>query len=192
MKKEKMNFLYFIGYLFYRLLYRIIYRVECVGLENVPEYGGAIIASNHFSYADPPLVGASLKRPLHYMAKKELFRNVVIKKILLGVNAFPVKRGKMDLDALRSAIELLQNGKLLLLFPEGTRRKKDRKPRIKKGVGFLVKKTNSVVIPVKIINSDKIFRFAKLKVIFGKPLSFAQEADAKTISERVFNTIEDL
>ncbi|MBU0951854.1 MAG: 1-acyl-sn-glycerol-3-phosphate acyltransferase, partial [Elusimicrobia bacterium] len=93
--------LYLIGWIFYKSVYTLVFRVKISGVKNFPKKGGVLIASNHLSMADPPLVGSCLWRPIHYMAKKELFSSPVFGWILRKVNAFPVNRKGTDMGAIR-------------------------------------------------------------------------------------------
>ena len=165
--------LYRIGWAFYWIIYTIIWRRKVTGLENLPENTGYIIAANHKSFADPPLVGSSIIKPVHFMAKKELFSIPVFGWILKKVNAFPVDRSGSDQKAVRTAIKLLSSGKILLLFPQGGRRKdsgSEEYTKFRGGAGLLACWAKVPVVPCKIENSDKLFQLKKLKVTFFEPV----------------------
>ena len=129
---------------------RFLFRVRAYGLANLPKQGGALLLSNHQSFLDPPLVGASSTRRLSYMARDTLFRNPLFGALLRAVGVFPVKRGRPDKDSIRLAIERLVSGHLLLMFPEGTRTPDGRLQSFKGGFRFLVGKANVPVVPVAI------------------------------------------
>jgi 1-acyl-sn-glycerol-3-phosphate acyltransferase len=149
------------------------FRVE--GKENIPEKGGAIIASNHRSYIDPPVVGAAMPRELYFLAKRELFRNRVFGWLIFSVNAVPISRDKIDRKGLKGAIEILNQGNLLLVFPEGTRSRKDDFLEPKLGVGKLALEAGVPIVPTLVSNTrhflKNIFAGKKVKVSFGEPLN---------------------
>ena len=96
-----------------------IYRFEVIGAEKFPKEGGILLCSNHIDALDPPVVGINTPRPVNFMAKEELFKIPILKSLLPGVNAFPVKRGLSDRDALRKALKLLKDGEVVGLIPRG-------------------------------------------------------------------------
>ena len=170
--KERNPVLFRIGRFLFWLMFITIYRLKVEGLENVPETGGAIIAPNHMSLFDPPLAGAALlsKRPLNFMAKKELFDIPILGFLIKRTNAFPVKRGMQDMAAMRNAFKLLEDGCLLLMFPEGTRSKDGNLGKARAGAGMVACHSQVPLIPVKIENTGKMLKFKKIKVKFGKPI----------------------
>jgi len=141
-----------------------------IGAENIPASGGVIIAPNHASYGDPPLIGASMTRPLYFMAKKELFDVPVLGALIRRTNAFPVSRGRQDIASVRFAGELLKDGRPLLIFPEGTRSKTGSFGKARPGVAMIACHAQVPVVPVRIINSFYLGSFRPLTVIFGKPI----------------------
>ena len=100
---------------------RTVWRMRVSGRERVPRTGPLIVAANHVSYFDPPVLGCALPRPLHFMAKKELFAVPLLGAMIRLYNAFPVDRGRGDVGAIKRAVEALKAGNAVLLFPEGTR-----------------------------------------------------------------------
>jgi len=152
-------------------------RIKVYGLQNIPQTGGLIVASNHASYLDPPAVGAcvSQKRMSHFMARSTLFINPLMGAFLRRVGVIPLDRERGDLKAMRTAIQLLKNGAAVVLFPEGTRSLDGKLQPPKPGVGFLVAKGQSPVVPVYVHGSyeawSKQSRGLKRKpitVIFGR------------------------
>ncbi len=119
--KEKSSILFLTGRQIFRVMFSLFYRWHVDGVRNIPQSGGAVIAPNHIGFFDSTLIGSAAKRPVHFMAKKELFDIPVFGWIIKRTNAFPVKRGIQDITAVRNAFSLLKNGRLLLIFPEGTR-----------------------------------------------------------------------
>ena len=112
------------------------YRIMAVGVEHFPKEGGVLLCSNHIHNFDPLVVGVMAPRPVHYMAKAEIFKVPVIGNIVKGCNAFPVKRGLGDREALRTGLKLLKEGHVFGLFPEGTRSKNGKLGKGLSGVGF--------------------------------------------------------
>nr|WP_246942488.1 lysophospholipid acyltransferase family protein [Bacillus pinisoli] len=166
-----------------------IYRIEVIGAENIPTSGGVLICSNHIDNLDPPVVGISSPRPIHFMAKDELFRVPVLKNILPKINAFPVKRGMSDKQALRTGLQLLKDGKVLGLFPEGTRSKTGELGKGLAGAGFFALRTEAKVVPCAIVGPYQPFK--PLKVVFGKPIDFEQVKEQKGSAEDATDLIMD-
>lgn len=104
-----------------RLIYRVLFRLEAVGRENVPAEGGVLLCSNHISNLDPPTVGILLKRKVHFMAKAELFNVPVLGPLIGKLGAFPVKRGGVSKESIKLALNILRDGKVMGIFPEGSR-----------------------------------------------------------------------
>ena len=118
------------------LLFKTFWRLEIIGKENVPLSGGALLASNHVSYADPPLVAASVDRFIHFFAKEELFHMPIIGWFISQVNAFPVKRFEHDIGAFKKAQKLLTQGEEVVIFPEGRRSKTGELGKARAGLGM--------------------------------------------------------
>ncbi|MDN4074582.1 lysophospholipid acyltransferase family protein [Fictibacillus terranigra] len=171
-----------------------MYRIEIQGIENVPAEGGILLCSNHINNFDPPLVGVAAPRDVHFMAKAELFSMPVLKTILPMINAFPVKRGMSDKQALRNGLGILKEGKVLGLFPEGTRSKTGELGQGLAGAGFFALKSEAAVVPCAIKGEYK--RGKKITVSFGKPIDFTemrvQKASAKDATNLIMLNIEKL
>lgn len=131
------------------------YGYQVYGLENIPESGPAIVAGNHTSFLDPPLIGAAMKRPVSFMAKAELFKVPLLGQFLRAVNTFPVHRGAADRSAIRSALEVVGRGDILGLFPEGTRNHTEELLPPQKGVASIALRSNAPVIPVGITGTSR-------------------------------------
>ncbi|WP_261129148.1 1-acyl-sn-glycerol-3-phosphate acyltransferase [Bacillus sp. Marseille-Q3570] len=170
------------------------YKLKVIGLENVPKEDGVLICSNHISYLDPPLVGSSSGRTVHFMAKAELFNMPVLKGILPKIHAFPVRRGMSDKQALRKGLELLRNGKAVGLFPEGTRSKTGSIADGLAGAGFFALKTDAKVVPCAIIGPFKMFK--PVKIVYGTPIDFSelkeQKASAREATVKIMEEIREL
>jgi 1-acyl-sn-glycerol-3-phosphate acyltransferase len=131
-------------YKFCRGICRIVTSVMCdlkvYGLEHIPDEGGALIISNHESYLDPAVVGVQVRRPFSFMAKSELFEAPVFGRLISALGAFPVRQGKGDRAAIEETIRQLQTGRLLTIFPEGSRTEDGELLPIQKGVALIVKR----------------------------------------------------
>ncbi|NCQ26352.1 MAG: 1-acyl-sn-glycerol-3-phosphate acyltransferase, partial [Armatimonadetes bacterium] len=166
----------------WRALFRSLFRsmgLDLAGTENVPAQGPLIVASNHRSHADPPLVGVVLPRPVHYMAKRELFRVPILGSVIPRMGAFPVSRGHPDRRALRYALRLLSEGEAVVMFPEGTRSLDGRLREPELGVALIALKSRAPVLPVALQGSEHILpkhsvipHAHPLKVRVGPPLTF--------------------
>lgn len=173
--------LYFIGWSLFFIFFKLFLNVKVYGRENVPKKGAFIFVSNHMSYLDPPLLGTSVYRSLNYMARDTLFKRPRFGRIMRGIHAFPVKRGRSDFTAIREALRILAEGKPLVIFPEGTRSKDKFLRPAKPGIGFIVSKANVPVVPAYIEGSyDALprgpgtFRRRPVRVYIGKPVDFGK------------------
>ncbi len=154
-----------------RIIFAIVYDVHTVGRQNVPETSPLILASNHLSWTDVPLIPAFLKRRVVYMAKEETFkaRGGWLVRFL---GAFPVKRGEPDRQSLRTAEEQLKAGRILSIFPEGTRSKLHTLGQAHAGLGMIALRSGAPVLPVAIYGSEKSFTHfrPRITIIFGEPM----------------------
>ncbi|KHF40356.1 lysophospholipid acyltransferase family protein [Halalkalibacter okhensis] len=157
------------------------YKVEVIGKENIPDAGATILCCNHIHNFDPPLLGAYIKRQLHYMAKQELFEKPILKGLLPKLGAFPVRRGMSDKQAIRTAMKILKEGNMIGLFPEGTRSKDGKLSKGLAGAGFFALRTDAVVVPCAIIGPYQ--RFKPLKLVYGSPIDFSGLRENKASAE---------
>jgi 1-acyl-sn-glycerol-3-phosphate acyltransferase len=164
-----------------------IYRIEVIGKENMPADGGVLLCANHIDNLDPPVVGITAPRPVHFMAKEELFSVPLLGKIVPHLNAFPVKRGMSDREALRKGLGILKDGKVLGLFPEGTRSKTGEMGKGLAGAGFFALRSDAHVVPCAIIGPYKAFK--KLKVVYGKPIDMESIKEKKLNAEQTTDLI---
>lgn len=171
-----------------------IYRFDVSGHEHFPKEGGVLICSNHIHALDPPVVGILAPRPVHFMAKEELFNAPILKTLIPRLNAFPVKRGMSDREAMRKAIQLLKDGNVVGLFPEGTRSKDGQLKKGLAGAGFFALRGNAVVVPTAIVGPYKPFK--RLKVVYGEPMDMItfreQKASAEVVTEAIMAEIQKL
>ena len=150
---------------------RAVTGADVKGLEHVPRSGGLIVASNHISFWDPPLIGGLLPRELHFLAKDELFSNPVFGWIIRSYNAIPIRRGMVDLSGMARAVETLRSGEALLLFPEGSRMRDGELHPARPGVGMMAVNADVPVVPCYISGSSRpgkwLTRGARVRISFG-------------------------
>lgn len=164
--------------LFYRLsrmalytFYKLVFRVKIIDSGNVPASGGVMLCANHTSYGDPLTIGIGLKRPVRYMAKAELFSYPVVGPVIRAWGAFPVKRGAVSKDAIRQSIRLMQEGRMVGIFPEGTRNK-EAVGSAKRGAAIMGIRAGAMMVPTAIIGNYKWFR--RMTIIYGRPINAAE------------------
>jgi 1-acyl-sn-glycerol-3-phosphate acyltransferase len=171
----------FYDFLWYvlKLFIGVPFRLRFVGQEHIPREGGLVIASNHESYLDPVIVamGAPLDRKLHYMAKAELWRDRVVGYLVSAVGTFPVQRGAADRAAIQTATNLLAQGSVVGIFPQGTRHHAPGLAGLEEGAGgtaLIALRAGVPVVPVGIYGSDRALRkgswLPRLVVAYGEPI----------------------
>jgi 1-acyl-sn-glycerol-3-phosphate acyltransferase len=185
------SWLYFTGRFLFYLLFKVLWRAQVFGHENIPRTGGVIIASNHKSFFDPPLVGSAMKRPLYFMAKKELFDIPILGFLIRRTNAFPVTRGEGDIGSFRTALKLLKKGKAVLVFPEGHRSSAEEFLPAKAGAGMMACVAGVPVVPAR-INTGKMGSFRRIKVVFGKPIAPQEKTDKDAYQKLSDNILEEI
>jgi 1-acyl-sn-glycerol-3-phosphate acyltransferase len=168
-----------------------------IGGKNVPRDGGVIVAANHVSYLDPPVLGVALKRRPTYIAKEGLFRIPFIGRIVRGC-CFPVKRDKPQPSMIKEAVSRLKGGGVLVLFPEGSRSIDGNFLDAKRGIGMIAGMSAVPVVPTLIEGTDralpvgaKLIRPAKMKVVFGNPLTISGKEADKVSQEKISKEIMD-
>lgn len=173
--------------------FKFVFRCKIIGAKNIPTHGGVIIASNHISLFDPPVIGTSFMRPLHFMAKEELFAAPMVRWFLNKLNAFPVRRGMADRTAIRHALTLLEKGEILGLFPEGTRSKTGELGKPEAGLAMIALKAGVPIIPTAIIGTNKVFKngflLPRFIIKFGSPITVHHEKADKETMENLSNRI---
>ncbi len=160
-----------------------LYHLQVHHPENVEIPGGALIASNHISFFDPPTVACWMREPIHFMARKTLFSTRLSNWLYTNLQSIPVDQKQTDMSTLRTIIGLVKNGEKVLIFPEGERTQDGRLQRGQRGVGMLIGKSRAPVIPMRIFGSHEIFprgsRFprlhGKIHLVVGRPLRFSEE-----------------
>jgi len=152
-----MTFWYLLGYSLSKAIAKAFFNYRVIGAENMIEEGPCIIAANHCSYLDPPLVGVACQRAIHYLARKSLLDIPVLGPILPELNVIPVDQKNADRSALMGAIRVVKNGGAVLIFPEGTRSTNGTRQPAQPGIGMIVAKTGAPVVPVRISGSFEAF-----------------------------------
>ena len=182
--------------------FNFIYRIRIVGSENEPKDAPFIVCSNHISNADVIVLGLGIEHQLRYMAKAELFKVPLLRRLIRVLGAFPVKRGAADVTALKTSLKLLSDGEVVAIFPQGTRFPKvdvrDTEP--KSGVGMIAYRSGVPVLPVYLeTKNNKHLIFRRNTVHIGKPIlpaDFAFEGGNKNEYERaaklIFSRIVEL
>ena len=155
----------------------VYFRLNRVGREHLPKDGPLLLASNHRSFLDPFVIGTLIRRPVYYMAKRELFEKRWQAWILNALGAFPVDRGAGDGDAMATARKILERGDCVVLFPEGTRIRQGGLADPRRGVGRLALETGAPVAPVAVIGTEEVrrgwrIRPRKVRLRVGRPLHY--------------------
>jgi 1-acyl-sn-glycerol-3-phosphate acyltransferase len=158
-------------------LFLVYFRMQRIGREHLPRSGPLLLAANHRSFLDPFAIGMLVKRPVYYMAKRELFEKRWQAWVLNALGAFPVDRGAGDRDAMTTAREILQRGDCVVIFPEGTRTRGGPLGEPHRGVGRLALETGAQVAPVAVIGTEDVrrgwrVRPRKVRLRVGRPLRF--------------------
>jgi 1-acyl-sn-glycerol-3-phosphate acyltransferase len=175
---------------------KFLYRLRAEGVENLPQDGGFVLAANHVSNFDPWPLGIPLypRRYLRFMAKSELFW-WPLGPIIRAGGAFKVRRGERDLAAIATAVDLVRDGHIVVMFPHGTRQHKGlvkkHKPRSHTGAARIAIEAGAPLVPAAIIGADRLSRFGKLRVRYGKPLDLAG-LDARGATDKLMSEIERL
>lgn len=164
--------LYGVARLIARFLMFLLYSARIRGTENIPESGPVIICSNHIGSFDPAVLAVRVRRPIHFVAKKELFKNKFIAWLLKRLNAISVDRKTNDMVAYRAISEVLKGGGLVGIFAQGTRIKEVDAKDAKSGVALFAVKNRALVVPA-FIDSEYKFR-GRMNISFGAPISFEE------------------
>lgn len=167
-------------WLFFYVLSRVFLRYRTIGQEHIPRKGGVVIAANHASYSDIPLLGCGIPRRVAYLGRATLFPNRFFNWALRSLGWIPLKTDRMDRKAFGEAISLIQAGKPVVIFPEGTRSQDGNLKEGKPGIGVIVAETQCQVIPAYISGSYEVLpmgatrlRLHPVTIYFGEPLEFS-------------------
>jgi len=184
-----MPWFYYIGRIIVRILLLLLTRCQVRGKENIPSQGPLLVVANHLNLADSPLLGVSLGRKLIFMAKKQLFRFKVIGYFVRGFGAFPVHRGQLDRKALRRANQVLAEGLVLVMFPEGMRSLHGQLQPAFYGSALIALRSGAPILPVGLIGTEKIkgvtwlLRRPQITVNIGHPFYLSPTSSRLTKAE---------
>ncbi len=177
-------------------VFHFYFRLARIGREHIPSEGGVILAANHRSFLDPFVIGTMARRPMYYVAKKELFSRSWLSWILTSLGAFPVDRGAGDTNMIETAKSILARGDIVLIFPEGTRTRPGSLGHPRRGVGRLALETGAPVVPVAVIGTEAVrrgwrIRPHRVKIRAGRPLHYpkvknASPALARAVTDRIW------
>lgn len=162
--KLRTHWFYYLAAFAVRNYARLFLGLQVRGIENVPRTPGLVLASNHFSTFDPPLIGSLVPREVHFMAKKELFESQPMRWLAVHLLAFPVDRNKSDMRAIKEALRYLKEGLAVGIFPQGTRKAADKAAL--DGAAFLAQRAGAPLLPTAIWREGHNFR-----VSFGEPIA---------------------
>ena len=189
-------FVYYLVRAVLQPFFHLYFRLSRIGREHIPEDGPVIFAANHRSFLDPFVIGCMMRRPIYYVAKKELFSHRISAWFLNALGAFPIDRGAADADAMGTARAILERGDCVLIFPEGTRTRPGGLAEPKRGVGRLALETGAPVVPVALIGTDDVRKGwkvypRKVRIRAGRPLRFPKVAEpspqlAQAVTERIW------
>jgi 1-acyl-sn-glycerol-3-phosphate acyltransferase len=166
-----------------------IWRMRVYGGENVPKTGPVIVACNHVSYFDPPVLGTGSPRRLQYMAKEELFHIPVLGPAIRAVGAYPVDRQGSATSAIKRSVEVLRAGGAIGIFPEGGRNLTGT-AEARGGVALLASLGKAPVVPARVVGTGGAKRLEQFRVYFGRPLSLPQ--DRKASREEMANFTDEV
>lgn len=176
-----MSFVYRVTWIILRCIFGTYFRWRLHGVANVPENGPVILAANHASFMDPPMIGSALPRPINYLARESLFRFPLFGWYLRQLNSVPVDRDGAGAKGLKMILDRLLKGGGIILFPEGTRTPDGNFLPARSGIGLTVIKSDAPVVPVRVIGTFEAYsrnmiipRPRRVQVVFGQPMDFKE------------------
>ena len=171
-----------------KIYYKFMFRMDIQGEEHIPTEGGVVLCCNHMSNLDPTTMAAFVKRPVRYIAKKELFEKRWSAKLLSSLGAFPVDRQTTDMKALKTAIKLLKNGEALGIFAEGTRVKEGEAKAAKAGVALFALKGEAPIVPICISSKYKFRSIVHIR--YGEPI-YLDEYKGQNVTTEMMEEITE-
>lgn len=181
----------------YRPFMRTVFRMEIAGANRIPATGPCILVANHESIVDPYVLGVATGRPIHFMAKRELWRSRITRFLMEGFGAFPIERGIGDNAAIGRAGNLLRRGEVLGIFPQGTCLPTRERPYLR-GAARLALATGSPVVPVCLVGTERLLRphkpklgLPKLRILVGGPLDVATQRPTLVAARQLTRRIEE-
>jgi len=169
------NFLYWIGFSFFYIYFTIFHRWQIKGRKNVPDSGPLLIMANHTSNFDPPIVSCAVNQRVYYLGKKELFNNPVFNWLFTKLGVIPIKRGKPDISAIKKVFKIMDEKKMLVIFPEGTRNKPGKLGKPKAGAILIALKSKVPILPVGIKNIKNSKKSTEINI--GQPFKLEKYYD---------------
>jgi 1-acyl-sn-glycerol-3-phosphate acyltransferase len=179
--------LYTIFKVIFAFILKVFGRYQVFGRQNLPDSGPLIIVSNHISNWDPLMVGVAIPRRVSFIAKEELFGIPLVGSLLKAWGMVPIKRGRIDREALSKPLELLKDKKVIGIFIEGKRNLKNPDTMLKPqpGAAMLTLRSGAPIVPVAVINTNRILRsFKRVKVFIGKPILFASKTELEGLEKK--------
>ena len=177
-----MRWVYWFGWTLFGSAYRSLFGLKVIGRENLVRDGAVLIASNHESFLDPPLIGTLYHDEMFYLARKTLMKGALLKWIYLAWNSIPVDQDRPDMTSLKTIIKLLASGKRVLVFPEGERSLDGNMGVAQPGVGLIAVKSNAVIQPIRIVDAREALprgsgriRFKQISLRIGPPIRLTEE-----------------
>jgi 1-acyl-sn-glycerol-3-phosphate acyltransferase len=193
------DMLYAIAHALLKIAGRVLFRLRIVGGEHIPKSGPVLIAPNHVSYLDIPLLGVMIDRPLHFMGKASLFRGRWIGRLYRMLNGFPIERGPRSRIGLLEAVDRLKQGHCVAMYLEGGRSMNGRLQQPMPGIGMIVALSGAKVVPAYVSGTDKVLpvgawriRFHPVTIYIGEPVDFTDQIrnkDGKELYLRISRTI---
>lgn len=169
---------------------KLFFRIKVSGLENIPMDNRLVICANHMSNWDPILISIVFPRQVHWMAKKELFKNKILSFLIRKLGSFSVDRKDSDITAIKNALRVLKNEKVLGIFPEGTRVDNLDLSNSKAGISLLTIKAKSLVLPIYIESTYKVF--SRVNINIGKPMDLSDNFNKKLNNEEYLDISKDI
>ena len=169
---------------------KLFYRFKITGLENIPINDRLVICANHRSNWDPVLISIAFPRQVHWMAKKELFKNKFLSFLIYKLESFPVDRQDTDITAIKNALRVLKSEKVLGIFPEGKRVDSADLNNAKAGTALLAIKAQSKILPIYIGSTYKLF--GKVNINIGKPIDLSDNYNKKLSNEEYLNISKNI
>lgn len=183
----------------FSFFFTLFFRWEVHGRQHLTRRGGGLLVCNHASFLDPPLAGTPWPRPIYYLAREDLFDVPWLAWWMHRCNTIPVKRGPASLYSLRRVIQLVKEGQIVLVFPEGTRSPDGTLQDPRGGVGFLLKMTRAPVYPCYIQGAYEVWprqaewpRPGKIRVFYGPPVTLPIDLEPEELSRRALALVEQL
>ncbi len=177
-----------------RFFMRLYFRVSIEGEEHIPSEGGCVLCINHISLWDPPVLMAMLERQIFFIAKEELFHHPFLSWLLPKIGTVPIKRDHGDIGAIKAALRVVRDGRVLGIFPTGRRVLPGQKATVKAGVALIATMSKAPVVPIYM---DAVYRpFHKVHIIIGEPMDFSsysgqrlETAELKVLANDIYNHI---